>query len=49
MNELYIMGGALVGLGVYVMYHHRQIKFRDYVIGGIVSGSIKIAELEGDE
>ena len=49
MNELYIMGGALVGLGVYVMYLHRQIKFRDYVIGGIVSGSIKIAELEGDE
>ena len=26
MNELYLLGGALVGAGAYIMYLHREIK-----------------------
>ena len=26
MNELYILGGALVGAGAYIVYLHREIK-----------------------
>lgn len=26
MNEVYILGGALVGAGAYIMYLHREIK-----------------------
>lgn len=44
MTSEIILGVALVALGGYVMYLHQQINMRDYIISGIMDGSIRIAE-----
>lgn len=48
MTSTIILSVALVGLGVYVMYLHHQISLRDNVIAGIVSGAIKVVEVDDE-
>lgn len=48
MTPTIILSVALVGLGGYVMYLHRQISLRDEVITGIVTGAIKVVEVNDE-
>jgi hypothetical protein len=48
MTSTIILSGVLVGLGGYVMYLHHQISIRDGIISGLVSGAIKIVEVEDE-
>jgi hypothetical protein len=48
MTPTIILSIALVGLGGYVMYLHRQISLRDNIITGIVTGAIKVMEVDDE-
>lgn len=48
MTPTIILSIALVGLGGYVMYLHHQINMRDNVIAGIISGAIKVVEIDDE-
>lgn len=48
MTPTIILSVALVGLGGYIMYLHRQISMRDDIITGIVTGAIKVVEVDDE-
>ena len=48
MTPTIILSIALVGLGGYIMYLHRQISMRDDIITGIVTGAIKVLEVDDE-
>lgn len=48
MTPTIILSITLVGLGGYVMYLHHQISLRDNIIAGIVSGAIKVVEVDDE-